>query len=184
MVTASGIFISASPAALGASFEKAIWGPSELPAGNVNCPTPRSTLLGIPRLQGTWSRSRSSSRFTGTKWRRSVPSNPRDPSDPAYDWGPVDEVVSEAWRYRSGPRRPRPARAGLGEWRQSPIWAPEDPEDFADFAYVAASKRYPTIRRWMIWGEPRRAENFQPCDAARQKALVSTPCSLTRPTER
>jgi hypothetical protein len=40
-------------------------------------------------------------------------------------------------------------------------WAPKNPKDFAGFAY-AASKRYPNVHLWMVWGEPSRAPNFQP----------------------
>src|SRR4051795_3628333 len=27
---------------------------------------------------------------------------------------------------------------------------------------TAASRRYPSVRRWMIWGEPTRVDRFQP----------------------
>jgi hypothetical protein len=40
-------------------------------------------------------------------------------------------------------------------------WAPEDPGDYARFM-AAASRRYPGVRHWMIWGEPTRAGNFNP----------------------
>jgi len=39
--------------------------------------------------------------------------------------------------------------------------APTDPKDFASFA-AAASRRYPGVRRWMIWGEPSKASRFRP----------------------
>jgi hypothetical protein len=29
---------------------------------------------------------------------------------------------------------------------------------------TAASRRYPSVRRWMVWGEPNRADRFQPND--------------------
>jgi len=40
-------------------------------------------------------------------------------------------------------------------------WVPNDAHDFENFMF-AMGKRYPGIRRWMIWGEPSRGENFQP----------------------
>jgi hypothetical protein len=41
------------------------------------------------------------------------------------------------------------------------LWAPVRPTDFADFL-TAASRRYPSVRRWMIWGEPNRIDRFLP----------------------
>ena len=41
------------------------------------------------------------------------------------------------------------------------IWAPTDAGDYADFL-AAAARRYPLVRRWMIWGEPNRHDRFQP----------------------
>ena len=35
------------------------------------------------------------------------------------------------------------------------------PQAFADFL-VAAARKYPTVRRWMIWGEPNRVAAFRP----------------------
>ncbi len=40
-------------------------------------------------------------------------------------------------------------------------WAPTNPKDFADFAYAAA-KRFPSVHRWLVWGEPSRSPNWQP----------------------
>jgi hypothetical protein len=166
-VTALAIFVSVSPAALAASFEKSLWGPAELPAGDVNCPTPGAPCSAFPlykelgvdvfQFQIHWD-----------EVAPIRPQHPRDPSDPAYKWGPVDEIVNEAWRNGVGlaalvERSPRWANGG-----RAPIWAPSNPEDFADFL-VAASRRYPTIRRWMIWGEPARAENFQPMRRGQKK---------------
>jgi hypothetical protein len=41
------------------------------------------------------------------------------------------------------------------------MFAPSNPADFADFA-IAAARRYPSIKLWLIWGEPSIAGNFQP----------------------
>ena len=42
-----------------------------------------------------------------------------------------------------------------------PEYAPARSRDFADFARAAA-RRYPAVRRWMVWGEPSRSDNFKP----------------------
>ena len=46
---------------------------------------------------------------------------------------------------------------GGRQWR----WAPENPQDYADFV-AAASRRWPQVRYWQIWGEPSRRPNFLP----------------------
>jgi len=53
---------------------------------------------------------------------------------------------------------------GTPHWangQQAWQWMPKDPQDFADFA-TAASRHFPNVNFWMIWGEPNRAPNFQP----------------------
>jgi len=90
------------------------------------------------------------------------PAAPTDPSDPAYRWPPALAIAQAA-----GARRGiqlallvtnSPAWANGG---RPPIWAPANPQDFANFM-TAAARRYPGVRRWMIWGEPNREDRFQP----------------------
>ena len=131
--------------------EKALWGPAVLPDG-------RSAFglyeeLGIDTLQ------------FGLSWAdiaRTRPATPTDPADPAYRWpSDVDAAASQA-----------PARAirlsllvsqspPWANGNRAPTYAPADPQDYADFL-TAAARRYPVVRRWMIWGEPNRADRFQP----------------------
>jgi hypothetical protein len=156
-----------SPGVAQARLVKSLWGPAELPAGNVRCPTQAARCSAFPtyrelgvdvfQFQLHWDE------VAPTR-----PSNPRDPEDPAYHWGAVDQIVNEAARYEIGlaalaERSPPWANGG-----RAPIWAPANPNDFADFVY-AASQRYPSIHRWMIWGEPARAENFQPMRRGQHK---------------
>ena len=51
---------------------------------------------------------------------------------------------------------PRAGSACLGQRRAPSRWAPSNPADFADFL-TAASRRYPGVHHWMIWGEPTKA---------------------------
>lgn len=136
-----------SPAA---AAEKAIWGPLTLPGGAGAFPTYRD--LGVDTLQ--WS----------LDWAATAPvrpGNPGNPSDPAYRWpAEVDRAVSEA--AANGIRiallvHQSPSWANGG---RSPIHAPRAAE-YAAFV-AAASRRYPSVRRWMIWGEPNRDDRFQP----------------------
>jgi hypothetical protein len=152
---------TAAPAQAGGL--KAIWGPAELPTGNASCPdrqfrcsafpTYRKLGVDVYQFQIHWD-----------EIAPTPPKRPRNPFDPAYRWGAIDSLVAEAGRYRIGlaalvQRAPRWANGG-----RAPTWAPKNPRTFADFLY-AASKRYPQIKRWMIWGEPSRVENFRPMSA-------------------
>lgn len=139
---------------------KAIWGPTELPAGNVACPAGGERCSAFPVYQqlgvDVFQHQVHWDAIAPTR-----PANPRDPNDPAYDWGQLDAVAAEAARH--GIRlallvQRAPAWANGG---RSPISAPRNPRLFADFLF-AASRRLPTVRMWMIWGEPARAENFRP----------------------
>ncbi len=93
------------------------------------------------------------------------PLSPRDPSDPAYSWpADADRAVQEGSRYGI---RISLLVMGAPPWANGgrpSRWAPLDPADYADFL-TAASRRYPRVHHWMIWGEPTKSENFQPLDA-------------------
>ena len=99
------------------------------------------------------------------------PAEPRNPADPAYRWpAELDPAIAEASRHGIQVSlllmgAPRWANGGR-EWR----WAPKKPANFARFAQ-AASRRYPQVRHWMIWGEPSKASNFQPLAQDRGKPL-------------
>jgi hypothetical protein len=151
-------FLPAAPAQAGGL--KAIWGPAELPAGNVLCPTlaercsafPVYRELGVDVFQFQ------------IHWDAVAPTrprSPRDPLDPAYNWGEIDEIVAGA--RANGIRLAALVQRAPG-WANGgrpPIWAPRNPRAFGDFLF-AASLRFPAIRMWMIWGEPARHDNFRP----------------------
>ena|SRR6188472_637681 len=139
---------------------KAIWGPAELPVESVACPTPTAPCSAFPtykalgvdvyQFQIHWD-----------EVAPKRPAEPRNPNDPAYDWSDIDPIVQAA--VASG-IRPAALIQHSPTWASGhrvPFWAPKKPEWYADFAF-AASKRYPSIRMWMIWGEPSRGESFQP----------------------
>jgi hypothetical protein len=149
-----------APGLAQAKFLKAIWGPYYLPAGNAQCPTPGAPCSPFPiykelgvdvvQFQLRWDE------VAPTR-----PAHPKDPNDPAYDWSMIDEYVGQARQYGVGLAALLDRAPGWSNGGRPPIWAPKKPQDFADFAY-AASMRYPDIRRWMVWGEPSRRENFRP----------------------
>jgi hypothetical protein len=90
------------------------------------------------------------------------PSRPADPTDPAYRWPrTLDTAVKQAGsrgiRVAVMPKEAPPWANG----GRSTAWAPREPQDYALFVR-AASRRYPSVKRWMVWGEPSQAGNFEP----------------------
>jgi hypothetical protein len=132
-----------------ARLNKAIWGPSRVD-GRSQFPVYRSLGARIWQTHMDWSQ---------VAPRR--PGQPANPSDPGYQWpADLDFGVREGRRY--GVRVAlqvlyAPSWANGGRSRE---WAP-DPRAFARFL-TAAARRYPSVRYWMIWGEPSRAANFKP----------------------
>jgi hypothetical protein len=146
-------------ATAGANTTKAIWGPSTLGANNAACPTPDPCSafpiyreLGVDVYQF---------QLNFNEIAPTPPADPRNPNDPAYKWpASVDTIVGEAAAngiQLAALIQFSPPWANGG---RSLVWAPE-PAAFANFAY-AASRRYPSIKLWMIWGEPIVGFNFLP----------------------
>ena len=100
------------------------------------------------------------------------PADPTNPADPAYHWpDEVDFAVSEAGKYGM---KVSLMLIGAPPWAnggQDWNYVPKDSQDFADFA-AAASRRYPRVRHWMIWGEPTKASNYQPLEPDNGKPLT------------
>ena len=138
-----------SPAAAAAS-EKAIWGPVTLPNGNSAFPTYQR--LGVDTVQFTMN------------WRSIAPQRPADPgnpADPAYQWSQeVDSAVAQAGPAGIDVALLVTGSPGWANGGQSALHAP-DPSDYATFM-AAASRRYPSVRRWMIWVSPTGVIAFSP----------------------
>ncbi len=138
----------ATPAASAAvTTKKLIWGPYDAKAFE----TYADLGAGLYEITINWSRI-----------AHSRPANPTGPADPAYEWPPaVTEAIANAKEHGiqvvlevSG--APEWANGGK-PWR----WAPKNPQDYANFV-AAASKEWPQVHYWQIWGEPCRRENFMP----------------------
>ena len=132
----------AGPAIAKPDTAKAIWGPLELD-GKRTMPTYARLGAGIYQTQLRWE-----------KVAPTRPDDPTDPDDPAYEWPAIlDEAIRQA--DRSGIQvlllvqgTPRWANGGRA-WE----YPAKSPRAYADFI-TAAARRYPAVRRWMIWGEP------------------------------
>lgn len=148
------IAIACLPAAAQGRALKSIWGPLTLPNGRSAGPVYRTLGLDVLQMGMLWSAA-----------EPTQPADPRNPADPAYHWDPeIDQAIQMGRKYGFTIAlmvKDTPAWANGG---RDGNWAPDHNSYFADFVY-AASKRYPGVRRWMIWGEPSRQDNFQPAPA-------------------
>jgi hypothetical protein len=92
-------------------------------------------------------------RFT-LRWDQVAPSRPaapRNPSDPAYEWGQFDTVLRAL---HADGIQTVVTLYGAPSWSNGghpPNWLPSS--GYADFAY-AASKRFPWVHQWTVWNEP------------------------------
>lgn len=139
-----------APAADAGTIEKGFWGPL---AVDGKSQFPVYEQLGVTIYQ------------TSLSWAAVAPTRParpRDPRDAAYRWpADVDTAIAEARRHRM---KVLIMLIGSPPWAnggRSSEHAPDRPGDFAEFARAAA-RRYPSVRHWMIWGEPSRSNNFKP----------------------
>jgi hypothetical protein len=140
--------------------KKAMWGPATV-AGTSQFAIYEDLGVGVWQTNLAWNQIAT---------RR--PDHAGDPSDPAYAWpAELDGWIADAGSHGIGVSMlvmgtPRWANGG-----RAPRWAPERPDDFAQFL-AAAARRYPAVRRWMIWGEPTKAANFQPLREQRGRRLA------------
>jgi hypothetical protein len=132
------------------SGKKSIWGPVSLPDGSSAFSVYRE--LGVDTLQ------------LDIGWHDVAPERPqqeRNPADPAYQWGDtIDTAIRRA--RRNGMHIALMVR-GSPLWangNRNTAWAPE-PRLFRRFV-TAATRRYPSVRHWMIWGESNRRPVFKP----------------------
>jgi len=94
-------------------------------------------------------------RFT-LRWdevAKTKPADPRNPNDPAYDWGLYDPILE---RLHAANIAVLISLWGTPPWAnggEKPNNIPDDSASFGSFAYAAAA-RYPWITKWTVWNEP------------------------------
>jgi hypothetical protein len=102
------------------------------------------------------------SELSWVKVARRKPKRSRSPSDPAYRWpAGLDLAFNKA---RSSGIEPVLYVNGFPAWSnggRNPTWVPQKPADYANFM-AAAVRRYPQVRRWIVFAEPTHYVNFQP----------------------
>jgi hypothetical protein len=130
---------------------KAIYGPLTMPGGASAFPVYHRLGVQVLELDLPWNQV-----------APSRPTDPSDPQDPAYRWPPaLNSAIAQAASYHIAiallvESFPSWSNGGRGE-----TWAPTNPLDYADFV-TAASRRYPSVRRWMILNEVNSTRNFNP----------------------
>jgi hypothetical protein len=152
LLAAVAIFPAASQARSGGHRAlKMIWGTVDLANGKSAFPTYHKLGVQVFQIELNWAQT------APTK-----PANPKDPSDPAYQWpAALSQALASAARYHI---RVCVLVIGAPSWatgNPSPFTAPIHPSDFGNFL-TAAARKYPSVRDWMIWGEPNRSANFSP----------------------
>jgi hypothetical protein len=129
---------------------KGFWGPAQV-SGVSQFPIYRDLGVSLFQMQFRWDIA-----------APNRPANARNPNDPAYHWpADVQYAIGQAKANHMQVAvlvlfTPRWANGG-----KSPQWTPKNPKDYGNFVY-AASKHFPTVHHWLIWGEPSRSPNFQP----------------------
>jgi hypothetical protein len=150
LLTAFFALAGSTPATAAPSLKKAIWGPVERD-GVSQFPIYERLGAGIYQTSISW-RHTASSR----------PANPGDPSDPAYVWSPeIDRAVTEGRRHGIRVLVTVNGTPGWANGGRGQAWAPKRAGDFGRFM-AAASRRYPGVRYWLVWGEPTKRTNFKP----------------------
>jgi len=132
--------------------KKSMWGNLTLDDGTPLFPIYRDLGVGLFSTAIRWDEVAPDKR----------PARPTDPDDQAYEWPAYIQVaIDKATKNGMDVQvlvlgTPKWANGGK-DWP----WVPNQPRDFGDFMQ-AASRKYPSVDDWMIWGEPNRAPNFQP----------------------
>ena len=86
---------------------------------------------------------------------RRRPKKPASPRDRAYDWRRTDRVLHGLRRHGLTPVLTLVGTPGWANGRRGPMYAPPRERDFRNFA-IAAARRYPWVRYWLIWNEPNK----------------------------
>jgi hypothetical protein len=148
-ICAAGVAMTPQPVAA-REVQKAIW---FSPPTNGVSEFPTYSELGVKIVE------------LGLNWSEIAPTRPSDPTnpnDPAYRWpADADSVSQQTQMFGMQEllmvsQTPEWANGG-----QDPRYPPTATADYTDFL-VAASRRYPAVRLWLIWSEACSHNQFLP----------------------
>jgi len=132
------------------SNKKSIWGPVTL-HGKSQFPIYRDLGAGSWQYTLQWS---------SVAPRR--PAAPRNPKDHAYRWPPeLNKAVKEAKKYHIKISLLVMTTPKWANGSKAYNWVPDYIPDYTNFL-TAAARKYPSVKLWMIWGEPSRRPNWMP----------------------
>jgi hypothetical protein len=136
------------PSLANRSDQKAIWGPVTR-GGRSEFPVYHRLGVGIFEMD--------------LSWADVAPSPPRDasdPADPAYRWpADISYAIQQASRYHMRVMLQAIATPAWANGGKPWNYPSTRVSAFSQFL-TAASRRYPSVHLWMIWGEPDRQANF------------------------
>jgi hypothetical protein len=95
----------------------------------------------------------------------SQPTDPRSPTDEAYDWSASDAVLNGLRARGIGVLIQLVGTPSWANGGHGANYAPTSPSSFHDFA-EAAALRYPWVKRWVIWNEPNQVRWLRPTTPA------------------
>lgn len=132
---------------------KMIWGPMTVPNGSSAFPIYHQLGVQVLETQLIWART-----------APTRPSEPGNPADPAYQWPPeLEQMINQAAQWGIAVAVMVKGTPGWANGGQDETWAPTDANEYGAFMQ-AASRRYPSVHYWMIWGEP-NGDDFNPMPA-------------------
>jgi hypothetical protein len=169
VVAIVALALIASPALGARSDQKAIWGPVTT-GGRSEFPLYHSLGVGIFEMDLNWA-----------DVAPTPPRNPTDPADPAYVWpADIGYAIQQAERYHMRVMLQAIATPSWANGSEAWNYPPARVSAFAQFL-TAASRRYPTVHLWMIWGEPDRRANFGLDQRVPARARRLTPAEARAP---
>jgi hypothetical protein len=89
------------------------------------------------------------------------PADPADPTDAAYDWSSAGSVLDALHAHHVQVLLQLVGTPGWANGGKSANVVPATAAPFGAFA-TAAARRYPWVRRWLIWNEPNQARWLRP----------------------
>lgn len=170
-VVAAVAVLAALPSAALAnrSAKKAIWGPVTVD-GKSEFPVYQRLGVGIFEMDLDW-------------WEvaRTRPQDATDPADSAYEWpAEIDYAIQQASIYHMRVLLQVIGTPGWANAGKTWNYPPGNIDDLARFL-TAASRRYPSVHLWMIWGEPDRHANFALVRPVPPRARTLTPAQARAP---